>query len=110
MIKYADSDGNIIVEATECIMTTFHNRLFINPGIGLPHKEGAKVIVFTPENMEKLWKYHNDQMIEVLKDCKATKEHLLELTEKSIKVIDKLQAERDQLKKELSEQKKIDDY
>ena len=103
MIKYADSEGNIIVEATECIMTTFHNRLFINPGLGLPHKEGAKVIVFTPENMEKLWKYHNDQMIGVMNDCKET-------IESSLEMIKKLQLERDQLSKELSKQKQLDDY
>lgn len=106
MVKYADGDGNIISEASECVMITHHNRLLINPGIGLPHQEGAKVLVFTPENVDKIWKYHNDQMMEILKDCKETKEHLLELTEKSLKVIDKLQDERDQLKKRIIRAKK----
>lgn len=79
MINFQDGKGNTISEATKCMMVTHHNRLFINPGLGLPLTEGSEVIVFTEENLDKIWDYHNKEMKEALQKTLDTQKELVEL-------------------------------
>jgi len=66
MIVFKDSNDNTITEATHGTIIYFHNRPLINYGPGLSHKEGDEVIIFTEENLEKLQKYHSDELKKAL--------------------------------------------
>jgi len=65
--KFVDSDGNTITEANEEIVMMYARRMIVN---GYPSgcKEGDYVLVFTEENLEKIFKYFNDKLVETMKE------------------------------------------
>ncbi|KAF5031920.1 hypothetical protein DSECCO2_622750 [anaerobic digester metagenome] len=79
VVKYTDSDGNIITEANREIVLMYARRLIVN---GYPSgcKEGDHVLVFTEENVEKIFNYFNDKLLETMKELLETKKEYLELT------------------------------
>lgn len=77
--KYVDSEGNLITEANEEIVMSSARRTIVN---GYPSgcKEGDHVLVFSHDNLEKIFTYFNDKLVETMKGSIATKEEYLELT------------------------------
>jgi len=103
MIIFKDSNDNTITEATQGTMIYFHNRPLINYGLGLSPKEGEEYIIFTEENLEKLQKFHSEELkkalensLENMKDCKL-------MIESGVKRIKELEEENIKLKR-LNEQ------
>lgn len=99
MIIFQDSEENTITKATHGTIIYFHNRPLINYGPGLSYKEGDEVIIFTEENLEKLQKYHNDKLVDTLKETLENMENYSSMIESSLKRIKKLEEENDKLKR-----------
>lgn len=98
MTIFQDSDGNIITEATETIIIKFHDRYVIN-NYPFSCTEGDKVFVFDQENLDKIWKYYDNQIIQI-------REEMINLTEQAIELAGEFKQENDNLRKlnkELSE-------
>ena len=72
MIRFEDSKGNLISEAGDGAIIRFHNRLIINPGLGVPLDEEESLIIFTKENFKKLQDNYDknvDDLIMVSKEA-----------------------------------------
>jgi len=79
VVKYVDGDGNLITEANREIVMQYARRLIVN---GYPSgcTEGDHVLVFTEENVEKIFKHFNDKLLETMKELVAVRKEYLELT------------------------------
>lgn len=103
MIIFQDSKANTITKATRGTMITFHNRPLIDYGLGLSHKEGEEFIIFTEENLEKLQKYHSDELKKTLENPLENMKKSNLTIETSLKIIKELKEENNKLKR-LNEQ------
>lgn len=103
MIVFKDSHDNTITEATRGTMIYFHNRPLINYGLGLSHKEGENYIIFTEENLEKLQKYHSDELKKALEISLENMKKSNLMIESSLKIIKELKDKNNKLKR-LNEQ------
>lgn len=95
MIRFKDSKGNLISKAGDGTVMSFHSRIMINPGLGVPMEEGTNLIIFTKENFDKLYDYnkHNtEKLIKLHKEC-------IKIAHMSGEYIDKLIKENDDLKR-----------
>lgn len=79
VVKYVDSEGNLITEANEEIVMSSARRTIVN---GYPSgcKEGDHVLVFSHDNLEKIFTYFNDKLLETMKELVAVRKEYLELT------------------------------
>lgn len=75
MIEFKDSEGGLISEAGDGTIINFHNRTFINPGLGVPLEEGTDLIIFTRENFDKLQQNYDKNM----EDLKKLTEECIEI-------------------------------
>nr|WP_319372830.1 hypothetical protein [uncultured Methanobacterium sp.] len=103
MIYFKDSQDNTITTATPGTIIYFHNRPVINYGAGLSYNEGDDVIIFTKENLEKLQKYHNNELKTALTKSLKNMEDCTLMIESSLKRINELEEENNKLKR-LNEQ------
>lgn len=96
VIKYSDSDGNIISEANEEVVMEYARRTIVN---GYPSgcKEGDTVLVFTEENVEKIFKYFNDKLVKTMKELLKTKEDYIELVTGANRKIKELEEDNQKL-------------
>jgi len=95
MIRFLDSKENLISKAGDGTVMSFHSRIMINPGLGVPLEEGTRLIIFTEENFKKLQDYnkHNtEELIRLNKEC-------LRMADMSGEYMDKLIKENDDLKR-----------
>lgn len=99
MIIFQDSKENTITEATHGTLIYFHNRPLINYGLGLSLKEGDEVIIFTEENLEKLQRYHNDELKTALTKSLKNMEDCTLMIESGLKRIKELEDENNKLKR-----------
>lgn len=95
--KFADGEGNIISEANQEIVMMYARRLIVN---GFPSgcNEGDHVLVFTEENLEKIFKHFNDKLVETMKELLKTKEEYSELLTGVHKKIEEMEKENQNLK------------
>jgi len=79
VVKYVDGDENLITEANREIVMQYARRLIVN---GYPSgcTEGDHVLVFTEENVEKIFKHFNDKLLETMKELLEVRKEYLELT------------------------------
>lgn len=103
MIYFKDSQDNTITTATPGNIIYFHNRPLINYGPGLSHKEGDEVIIFTKENLEKLQKYHSEELKKALENSLENMKDCTLMIESCLKRINELEEENVKLKR-LNEQ------
>lgn len=94
--KYVDSEGNLITEANEEIVMSSARRTIVN---GYPSgcKEGDHVLVFSHDNLEKIFTYFNDKLVETMKGSIATKEELIKTMEEFSNYTKKLKDRVDEL-------------
>lgn len=98
MIRFRDSDGNIITKGIETIINKFHNQYVIN---NYPSgcTVGDKVFVFDQENLDKIWEYYNNKIIQA-------REEMINLTKEALELANEFKEDNDNLRKlnkELSE-------
>lgn len=97
--KYVDSEGNLITEANEEIVMSSARRTIVN---GYPSgcKEGDHVLVFSHDNLEKLFSYFNDELVGTMKESIATKEELIKNMEEFSNYTKKLKDRVDELEED----------
>lgn len=99
VVKYVDGDRNLITEANEEVVMGYTRRTIVN---GYPSgcKEGDHVLVFTHDNVERIFTYFNDKLVETLKESIATKEKLIKNMEDFSNYTKKLKDRVDELEED----------
>ncbi|EKF86846.1 hypothetical protein [Methanobacterium formicicum] len=98
-------EGNKVITQVKTGRTiVYHNRILIDPPMFI--EEGKDVMIFTDKNVDEFQKHFTDQLKETLLDSLKTKESYIEHIKLTIKKINELKTENNNLKrlnKQLSE-------